>query len=221
MRSLERRAAVHAALGDPARLAIVDELAVSDRSPSELRRALGIESNLLAHHLDVLQDVGVITRSKSTGDGRRRYIHLVPRSLTLPTPALRLPDCRALFVCTHNSARSVLAAAMWRTIAGTTADSAGTHPAKRVHPGTVSAARRAGLALDSSPPKSIAAVGALPSLVVTVCDRAHEELGAGNGWLHWSVPDPVADGSRSAFDRVVAELHERVARLCRSAGLVS
>ncbi len=55
------RASRHAALGDPVRLAIVDELASSDRSPVELRRRYGLESNLLAHHLDVLEEVGLIT----------------------------------------------------------------------------------------------------------------------------------------------------------------
>src|ERR1700730_7317217 len=48
------RAQLHAALGDPHRLAIVDELALSDRAPSELAAMLGIDSNLLAHHLGVL-----------------------------------------------------------------------------------------------------------------------------------------------------------------------
>ena len=46
---------MHAALGEPARLAIVDELAVSDRSPKELGERLDIPSNLLAHHLTVLE----------------------------------------------------------------------------------------------------------------------------------------------------------------------
>jgi ArsR family transcriptional regulator, arsenate/arsenite/antimonite-responsive transcriptional repressor / arsenate reductase (thioredoxin) len=49
------RAAVHAALGEPARLAIVEELATSDRSPKELADRLAIPSNLLAHHLEVLE----------------------------------------------------------------------------------------------------------------------------------------------------------------------
>ena len=69
--SADGRAARHAALGDPVRLAIVDELAASDRAPVELRRRLGLESNLLAHHLDVLEGVGLITRSRSSGGGRR------------------------------------------------------------------------------------------------------------------------------------------------------
>ena len=45
---------MHAALGDSHRLAIVDDLIVSDRSPRELSARLGIASNLLAHHLEVL-----------------------------------------------------------------------------------------------------------------------------------------------------------------------
>lgn len=51
---------------------MIDELTVSDRSPVELRRLLKVESNLLAHHLDVLDGVGLIERSRSSGDGRRR-----------------------------------------------------------------------------------------------------------------------------------------------------
>ncbi|MGZ7087040.1 MAG: ArsR/SmtB family transcription factor, partial [Ilumatobacteraceae bacterium] len=80
-RAMHDRAARHAALGDPVRLAIVDELAVSDRAPVELRRLIGIESNLLAHHLDVLERVGFISRTRSSGDGRRRYVHLHRRAL--------------------------------------------------------------------------------------------------------------------------------------------
>ena len=46
-----RRAEVHAALGEPARLAIVEDLASSDRSPGELSIRHGLPGNLLAHHL--------------------------------------------------------------------------------------------------------------------------------------------------------------------------
>ena len=56
-------------------------LASSDRSPVELRRLIGIESNLLAHHLDVLEQAGLISRTRSSGDGRRRYVHLDRRAL--------------------------------------------------------------------------------------------------------------------------------------------
>ena len=57
-----------AALGERVRLAIVDELASGDRSPGELRRRLELESNLLAHHLDVLEGAGIVARTRSDGD---------------------------------------------------------------------------------------------------------------------------------------------------------
>jgi protein-tyrosine-phosphatase/DNA-binding transcriptional ArsR family regulator len=213
---LVRRAARHAALGDAVRLAIVDELVASDRAPVELRWMLGIESNLLAHHLDVLEGVGLVVRSRSSGDGRRRYVHLVRDALTDLGPGRRLPPTRALFVCTRNSARSQLAAVLWRSLTGRPAGSAGTHPAERVHPGAVAAAARIGLDLSGAKPTSIEALGTLPDLVVTVCDQAHEELHPGDGWLHWSVPDPVSDGRRGAFDRTVVELSTRIQALTGS-----
>ena len=73
---LEARAATYAALGDPHRLAIVEELVLSDRAPSELGERFGLESNLLAHHLRVLEAVGLIERVTSDGDRRRRYLRL-------------------------------------------------------------------------------------------------------------------------------------------------
>jgi len=208
--SLELRAARHAALGDPLRLTIVDELAMSDRAPVELRSLVGIESNLLAHHLDVLEGVGLINRSRSSGDGRRRYVHLLRDALDGLTPGRRVRPERALFVCTRNSARSQLAALLWRRLADAPAESAGTHPADRVHPGAVAAARRAGLDLTNAAPRELGTVRRRPDLVVTVCDQAHEELDVENGWLHWSVPDPVPVGTRAAFDATVDELCNRI-----------
>ncbi|MEO5838116.1 MAG: ArsR family transcriptional regulator [Acidimicrobiales bacterium] len=208
--SLDLRAARHAALGDPVRLAIVDELAFSDRAPVELRRLVGIESNLLAHHLDVLEGVGLINRSRSSGDGRRRYVHLRRDALDALPPGRRLTQGRALFVCTRNSARSQLAASLWRRLADAPAESAGTHPADRVHPGAVAAGRRAGLDLAGAAPRDLNTVKRMPGLVVTVCDQAHEELDVEDGWLHWSVPDPVPVGTKAAFDAAVDELRNRI-----------
>jgi len=62
MVTVERRAAVHAALGEPVRLAIVDRLGPGDASPGELAAAVGLGTNLLAHHLKVLAEAGVIRR---------------------------------------------------------------------------------------------------------------------------------------------------------------
>jgi protein-tyrosine-phosphatase/DNA-binding HxlR family transcriptional regulator len=215
--SIEQRAAVHAALGEPARLAIVEELAMSDRAPSDLSARFGLPGNLLAHHLDVLERVGLIERHVSAGDRRRRYVRLRRHALgDLAVGTARRHGGRALFVCTHNSARSQLAAALWRDRTGDDATSAGTHPAARVHPGAVAAARRAGLDLSGARPRALDPddLDDLDvDMVVTVCDRAHEELAAPEDWLHWSVPDPVEAGTAKAFDDALTELDRRVAAI--------
>ena len=210
---LRTRAERHAALGEPARLAIVDELWSSDRTPRELQTVVAQPSNLLAHHLDVLERVGLITRSRSAGDGRRRYVRLRRAALAGLDPGRRLSPEAALFACTANSARSQVAAVLWRRLAAAPAASAGTHPAERVHPLAVAAARRAGLDLADARPRHLDEIGGHPPLVITVCDRAHEELHAGPGWLHWSIPDPLASGTEAAFDATVAELRERMTGL--------
>jgi protein-tyrosine-phosphatase len=207
---IEHRAAQHAALGDPVRLAIVDELMVSDRAPVELRVLTGLESNLLAHHLDTLEEAGLIIRSHSSGDARRRYVRLVRGALVGLEFTVRKTPSDILFICTKNSARSQLAAALWREITGQEAQSAGTHPAQRVHPGAVAAAERSGLDLHDAVPRRFDEIAAVPALVITVCDRAHEEIGSGRDWWHWSVPDPLERATKSAFDTTLADLRDRI-----------
>jgi protein-tyrosine-phosphatase/DNA-binding HxlR family transcriptional regulator len=209
---LAGRARCHAALGEPARLEIVDELTRSDRSPSELLALFGIESNLLAHHLDVLEDAGLVRRVRSSGDGRRRYVQLIRTAMDDLTsiPTTRKRERRALFVCTRNSARSQIAAAAWLHLGIGPAESAGTHPANEIHPQAISAAARAGITIHSTPPRHINELGELPPLVVTVCDQAHEEIDTPNNWLHWSIPDPVAKGTKRAFDEAVKDITSRI-----------
>jgi protein-tyrosine-phosphatase/DNA-binding HxlR family transcriptional regulator len=211
-RSIGERAARFAALGDGSRLAIMDALATSDRAPAELRRELGIESNLLAHHLDVLERVGLVARSASEGDGRRRYVRLTDVGATMLGGSAPITVAQVLFVCTHNSARSQLAEAVWNAAHAVPAASAGTHPTDHVHPMAVAVAAAAGLALGGRP-RSLDEVTAEPELVVTVCDRAHEEL-TGSQWRrwHWSVPDPARSGRRSAFDATMRQLQHRIDR---------
>jgi ArsR family transcriptional regulator, arsenate/arsenite/antimonite-responsive transcriptional repressor / arsenate reductase (thioredoxin) len=209
---LERRAAVHAALADPARLRITDTLADGDASPSELAAMLTMPSNLLAHHLRVLEDAGIVTRHRSQGDRRRTYLRLNPGALEPLSGPPGLTAHRVLFVCTANSARSHLAAALWSQASGVPAASAGTHPAEEIDPGAIAAAQRHHLPLPRLRPVSITDVRKDGDLVVTVCDLAHEELSEPAA-LHWSVPDPVPAGDPGSFDAAVTELAGRVKSL--------
>lgn len=208
---LDRRAAVYGALSDPARLRIVDILSLGDASPSELMGVLGAPSNLLAHHLKVLREAGLITSHRSQGDGRKQYLRLIDDALALAAPATSQPE-RVIFVCTANSARSHLAAALWRRASSIPSVSAGTHPADSIDPGAVDVAARRGLALPHTRPQHldyIAGGHTQNDLIVTVCDRAHEEIVVPNR-LHWSVPDPVGVGTPAAYDAAYDELDARV-----------
>jgi ArsR family transcriptional regulator, arsenate/arsenite/antimonite-responsive transcriptional repressor / arsenate reductase (thioredoxin) len=222
---LERRARVHAALGDPGRLRIVDALSLGDASPTDLQHELGMTSNLLAHHLKTLEIVGLVTRHRSEGDRRRTYLRLDPDSLAglLPDAALqRFTVPRVVFVCTANTARSQLAAALWAQASSIPVASAGTHPADAIAPGATAAARRHGLKLTQVKPRGLDEVLQRGDYVITVCDNAHEELdrtgtlsqkNTDGGQLHWSVPDPVPAGTSRAFDAAYDDLTRRVIHL--------
>ncbi|MFE9882956.1 ArsR family transcriptional regulator [Streptomyces sp. NPDC005784] len=208
------RAQKHAALGDPARLAIVDRLLLGDASPGELGQELGLPSNLLSHHLKFLDQAGLIERSRSEGDRRRTYLHLCVEALadTLPTPLRTAP--RVVFVCTHNSARSHLAAALWKRHSTVPATSAGTQPAPQIHPRAVAAARAHGLSLTPARTAHIDDTLRPDDLVVAVCDNAHEQLGTqAPDRLHWSVPDPTRTGTDDAFADALSDLAGRIDRL--------
>ncbi len=207
---LEWRAAGHAALSDVGRLRVIDSIEVGDVSPRDLAAALGMSSNLLAHHLKVLEAAGLVRRLPSESDGRRTYVRLVPEALAalgrFPVPAL--PEARVVFVCSGNSARSQLAAALWATRTGRAASSAGTHPSSRIHPGTVRAARAHGLRLLAARPASTAEVVTPEDAIITVCDSADREVQVGH--THWSIPDPVPVGTTAAFERTLADLTNRI-----------
>jgi ArsR family transcriptional regulator, arsenate/arsenite/antimonite-responsive transcriptional repressor / arsenate reductase (thioredoxin) len=212
--SRERRSGIYRALGDPGRLAVIDALLVGDASPSRLQRELGMSSNLLAHHVDVLEEAGLVRRVRSQGDRRRTYLTLVPGfgDELVPAGVARVA-ARVVFVCTENSARSQLAAALWAGHSEVPAASAGTHPATRVHPGAVAAARRHQVALTTTRPRRLDEVFRTGDMVITVCDQAHEELAGHPPGPHWSIPDPARAGTTAAFDTALSQLTERVTRV--------
>lgn len=210
-----KRARVLSALGDPHRLGAVELLQVQDLSPDALAAALAIPGNLLAHHLKVLESAGVIVRAHSQNDKRRIYVQLVDGALEglLPqTATISAP--RVVFVCTHNSARSVLAEALWREASEVPTASAGTEPADRINPRAIKAARRHGLSITPLTPRAIKDVLRPDDVVVSVCDAVTEELGLlSNARLHWSVPDPARVGTDAAFAHAVDDLRGRVSHL--------
>lgn len=207
--TIEERAGRHAALADPARLQMVDLLTLGDWSPSELQSRLGLPSNLLAHHLNVLENAGIVARARSEADRRRSYVRLEPSALTGLGAGQTVSAKRVLFVCTANSARSQLAVALWNRASKVPAASGGTHPAERIDPTAIETARDHGLSLRNRRPQPLDQIRQTGDYLVTVCDTAHEELDASDA-LHWSVPDPVRAGRRSAFESAFAELSRRV-----------
>ncbi|MEY2624715.1 MAG: hypothetical protein RL412_490 [Pseudomonadota bacterium] len=127
-----------------------------------------------------------------------------------------------LILCTHNSARSVLAEGMlnhWAKQLGKNvrAYSAGSMPSGRVNPFALSVLRDAGVDTEGLRSKSwdeFAQSNAPPlSIVITVCDSAAAEIcpiftgQAGDPPIkvHWGYPDPSSadggdEGKRRAFE---------------------
>lgn len=206
--TVEQRAVRHAALGDPARLRITELLTLGDRSPAQLRQDLDLSSNLLAHHLGVLERAGLIRRSRSEGDRRRSYIEIAPAALDGLIVPPDLHARRIMFVCTGNSARSPLAAALWTRSSAIPATSAGTHPASVVSPLAARVAARHGLDITAHTPQAITDRSEPGDLLITLCDRAHEELHGTK--LHRSIPNPGTTGTERAYERAYSDLDTRI-----------
>ena len=134
-----------------------------------------------------------------------------------PTPAAPI---RVLFVCTGNSARSVMAEALLRQHGGAAfeAHSAGTEP-KGINPLTLRTLEAAGIDASWARSKSVTEyLGQHFDYVVTVCDQARQSCPVFPGvheTLHWGYEDPAAaEGTEeerlAVFRRVFIQLGERI-----------
>jgi arsenate reductase (thioredoxin) len=121
-----------------------------------------------------------------------------------------------LFLCTGNSARSIMAEALtnFKGAPRFTAYSAGSHPSGKVRPEALRRLQAAHIPIDGLRSKSwdeFDSPGApRMDFVFTVCDRAAKE--ACPFWpgqpvtAHWGVPDPAAvEGSRQVIERAFRE----------------
>lgn len=144
--------------------------------------------------------------------------------MPLSNPSVAMPH-NVLILCTHNSARSVLAEGMLNHLATrlgkpVRAYSAGSAPSGRINPFATEALENAGIDTRACRSKSwdeFSRDGAPPlSIVITVCDSAAAEQcpvffgasGAQGGQpvkVHWGYPDPSNaeggdEGKRRAFE---------------------
>ena len=130
-----------------------------------------------------------------------------------------------LILCTHNSARSVLAEGMlnhWAHKLGrdTRAFSAGSSPVGRINPFALEALSAAGVDVTGSRSKSwdefAAADAPRMRLVITVCDNAAAEVcpfwPGGPVKVHWGYADPsLAPGDDAAKRQAFALTREAIA----------
>ena len=169
-------------------------------------------SNLLAHHLKVLEEAGLISRHRSEGDRRRTYLRLVPARSTR-SAAAGGADGAAGGVRVHRQL-GPLAPGRGAVAAGQRGPRRlGRHPpGGRDRPRRDRRRRAPSAAAAPRAPRHIGDVRQDGDLVVTVCDLAREELG-GLAAVHWSVPDPVPAGDPGSFDAALDDLGQRVGRL--------
>lgn len=240
--SVTRPPEVFGLLSDPLRWQIVRELSRSDRRVGELGSLIDKPQNVVSYHLAELRKTGLASARRSSADGRDVYYRidlarcqeLLAESGRSLHPGLALvPGAdpgisitgrpKLLFLCTGNSARSVIAQALasHRSNGRVRAASAGSHP-KPLHPNAVRVLAERGIDVSRHSPTPLTRyAGRRFDRVVTLCDKVREvcpELPGRPALAHWSIADPASSGADDAatyptFVEVAADIERRVALL--------
>ncbi len=136
-----------------------------------------------------------------------------------------MPAYNVLFLCTGNSARSIMAEALLnhRGAGRFRAFSAGSHPKGQVHPLALETLEGAQVPAEGARSKSWDEFAGTDAprmdFVITVCGNAANEVcprwPGGPTTAHWGVDDPAAaagtrDDQRRAFERARRELDARI-----------
>ncbi|HEX6547752.1 MAG TPA: metalloregulator ArsR/SmtB family transcription factor [Candidatus Dormibacteraeota bacterium] len=217
-------------LAHDVRWRLVKALAQSDRRVGELVNLLDVRHNLVSYHLRLLREAELVSERRSSRDARDVYYTLEPDAVRdalnhagghlAASPAGARP---VLFVCTGNSARSVMAEALLRDATRGTVPvaSAGTQP-QGVHPVALRVLTGRGVATEGLHSKGFDELGDQAfETVITLCDIVREQCStfpAHSRLVHWSIADPAAvAGSpsqvRAAFERTADDLSKRIAAL--------
>lgn len=249
---MEQTTAAHAfaTLGHPDRLAVfrlMMRFAPRGVRPTEMAEALGLKANTLSHHLSDLTNAGLARVERQgrslfysvnldTTGGLLGYLALdvgrgrpdLLTSLFATTGEIPLMDDRiwnVLFICSGNSARSLLAEALLRDLGKGrfNAYSAGTRPGSSPNAFTLEVLKRNGHDTSTLRSKHLSEFqqpdSPVMDFVFTVCDTAAaEECPPWPGQPitgHWGLPDPVkATGSNAeiglVFARTYGALHRRI-----------
>ncbi|WP_226549367.1 arsenate reductase/protein-tyrosine-phosphatase family protein [Celeribacter naphthalenivorans] len=231
-----------AALGHPGRLSVFRLLmrfAPRPVRPTEIAEALEMKPNTLSGYLSDLLHTGLIT---ATREGRSLFYgvdmaqcdglvsYLVndccrgrPEMCLSALPEHETRPYRVLFLCSGNSARSIMAEALLNKLGAGRfeAFSAGTRPSVEINPQTRALLERHGHLTAGLHPKDVTDFqdedAPAFDFTFTVCDLAASEDCA--PWIgqplsaHWGLPDPVkATGSEAERALAFAQTYEALRR---------
>jgi ArsR family transcriptional regulator, arsenate/arsenite/antimonite-responsive transcriptional repressor / arsenate reductase (thioredoxin) len=242
-------ATLFATLGHPGRLSVLRLLmrfAPRPQRPTEIAQALLMKQNTLSHHLADLAQAGLVTVTREgrslfytvdlhktealisylsldLGRGRADMVSAALGTADQPAPA---QPFHVLFLCSGNSARSIIAEALLRDMGAGRfiAYSAGTQARGQIAPQTLDVLHQHGHATAGlySKPLATFQTPEAPQMdfVFTVCDTS--AILDCPPWPgrpitgHWGLPDPVratqAQGAQ-AFAQTYAALHRRILNL--------